>query len=259
MGLASFAAHASISISNGSQVYTQNFDTLATTGTTNTWSNDSTLSGWNLFNKANAAITSYTADTGALNTGNFYSYGATGSSDRALGGLASSGVYFGSPASGALAGWIAANFTNNSGQILNGFSLSFVGEQWRNGGNATSQSMVMEYGFGSSFTTVSTWNTTVSSFSWASPVATLTAAAVDGNVAGLVSGIGGTIATNWNANDTLWLRWIENNDTGNDHGLAIDNISFTSGTVVSAVPVPGAIWLFGSALLGMIGFKRRKV
>ena len=28
---------------------------------------------------------------------------------------------------------------------------------------------------------------------------------------------------------------------------------------VAAVPVPGAIWLFGSALLGMIGFKRRKV
>ena len=28
---------------------------------------------------------------------------------------------------------------------------------------------------------------------------------------------------------------------------------------IAAVPVPGAIWLFGSALLGMIGFKRRKV
>jgi len=26
---------------------------------------------------------------------------------------------------------------------------------------------------------------------------------------------------------------------------------------VSAVPVPGAVWLFGSALLGLLGFKRR--
>lgn len=31
-----------------------------------------------------------------------------------------------------------------------------------------------------------------------------------------------------------------------------------SSTVVPSVPVPGAIWLFGSAMVGLIGFNRRK-
>jgi hypothetical protein len=31
----------------------------------------------------------------------------------------------------------------------------------------------------------------------------------------------------WQAGQTLWLRWIERNDSGNDHALAIDNFSLT--------------------------------
>ena len=27
---------------------------------------------------------------------------------------------------------------------------------------------------------------------------------------------------------------------------------------ISAVPIPGAVWLFGSGLLGLLGFKKRK-
>ncbi len=34
--------------------------------------------------------------------------------------------------------------------------------------------------------------------------------------------------------------------------------AYTSSTVVSAVPVPAAVWLFGSGLLGLIGVARRK-
>jgi hypothetical protein len=33
---------------------------------------------------------------------------------------------------------------------------------------------------------------------------------------------------------------------------------FTIDTTVAAVPVPGAVWLFGSALAGLIGYGRRK-
>jgi hypothetical protein len=35
----------------------------------------------------------------------------------------------------------------------------------------------------------------------------------------------------WNAGDTLWLRWVERNDAGNDHGLAIDNFELATGIV----------------------------
>lgn len=36
------------------------------------------------------------------------------------------------------------------------------------------------------------------------------------------------------------------------------NYDFTSMTIVSAVPVPAAVWLFGSGLLGLAGFARRR-
>jgi hypothetical protein len=40
--------------------------------------------------------------------------------------------------------------------------------------------------------------------------------------------------------------------------IAYDNEEFyVSGIEVSAVPVPAAVWLFGSALLGFVGLSRR--
>ncbi|MEP0925408.1 cadherin-like domain-containing protein [Leptolyngbya sp. ST-U4] len=218
---------------NGS--YSQNFDSLLTSGTTNTWTNDTLLPGWLLFNSSGTTITTYAAGTGTGNTGSFYSFGPTTGTmtDRALGGLGSGATYFGSPASGAIAGWIAFGATNTSESTFSSFTLSFDGEQWRNGGNTSAQPMVLEYGFGSSFNTVTTWIAPGSNFDWSSPIATASAAAVDGNGAGLVSGRGGTISTSWAPSDTLWVRWIERNDAGNDHGLAIDNFSLTASSFTS--------------------------
>ena len=125
-----------------SSSYSQNFDSLASSGTALSWTNDVTLPGWFLFRQpANGpvAITSYAADSGSGNSGNFFSYGSTNASDRALGGLGSGGNYFGSPGSGDVAGWIALALTNNSGTTINALDLSFNGEQWRNGGNASAQ------------------------------------------------------------------------------------------------------------------------
>ena len=36
------------------------------------------------------------------------------------------------------------------------------------------------------------------------------------------------------------------------------NLEIDSVSAVSAVPVPAAIWLFGTALVGLVGFSRRK-
>ena len=159
--------------------------------------------------------------------------------------MASGGAYFGSPASGAIAGWIAASFTNASGNALSGFTLNFDGEQWRNGGNASAQTMVLEYGYGASFATVSSWVAPGGTFDWASTFNSATAAAVDGNVAGLVANRGGTVNAAWNAGDTLWVRWRDTNDVGNDHGLAIDNVSFIAGQV-AVVPEPDGLALLAA-------------
>jgi hypothetical protein len=209
--------------------YAQNFDSLALSGTNVAWSNGSTLPGWYLFRQPvqGTAITAYSASDGSSNSGSFYSYGAGSSGERALGGLGSGGTYFGSPASGNIAGWIAFAATNETGADIGSITLAFDGEQWRNGGNTSAQAMVLEYGFGDSFDAVTAWSAPGGSFDWTSPVATSTAAAVDGNVAGKVAGRGGVLnSLDWNPGETIWIRWVERNDSGNDHGLAIDNVSF---------------------------------
>ncbi|MFZ4575231.1 MAG: PEP-CTERM sorting domain-containing protein [Phycisphaerales bacterium] len=236
--------------------YSQNFDSLTTATTSQPWTNDTTLTGWNLFRRTAAgdatpvAITSYTGGDGGTNAGSFYSFGSAGSSERAFGSTGSGGTYFGSPASGVVGGWIAVALENSTGAALSSFTVGFNGEQWRNGGNTAAQPMVLEYGFGLSFNSVATWTAPGANFDWSSVVNATAAAAVDGNAAGLVAGRGGTISNvTWNPGENLWIRWTERNDTGNDHGLAIDNFSF------SAIPTPGSLAL---AAMGLFGMARRR-
>lgn len=251
--LAAHIASGAIPITSTSFTYSQNFDTLANTGTSNTWTNNSTLTGWSLFISSGAAPTTYIGNNGSSTSGSFYSYGSTDSSDRALGGLGSGGGYFGSPSAGNVAGHIVFAMTNNTGASLATITFEFDGEQWRNGGNTAAQTMVLEYGFGTTFATVASWIAPGGSFNWTSPVATTSPAAVDGNVAGLVADKGGTLSNlNWANGATLWIRWVELNDPNNDHGLAIDNFAVTA---VTAVPEPGAELLGG---LGMLALLRRR-
>ncbi len=254
LALALAPAHAAVTITSPAFSYSQTFDTLASSGTANAWADDSTLAGWSLVNSIGAAVPTYATDN-TSNTGGFRSFGDSGSSERAFGGVASGGAYFGSPASNAVAGWIAVAFTNGTGAALAGFGVTFNGEQWRNGGNTNAQTLVLEYGYGSAFSSVTSWTAPGGSFDFTSPVVGATAATVAGNSAGLVSGLGGSIIAPWAAGDTLWLRWVERNDIGNDHGLAIDDLRFS----VSAVPEPGALALMlaGLAAVGFVARRRR--
>ncbi len=53
----------------------------------------------------------------------------------------------------------------------------------------------------------------------------------------------------------VWLAfWLDNGD--NDIGK-FDNV-LVMGDAIPAVPVPAAVWLFGSGLLGLVGVARRK-
>ncbi|MDP2008317.1 MAG: PEP-CTERM sorting domain-containing protein [Rubrivivax sp.] len=249
-------AHAEISVTSAAFTYGESFDSLTTTtGTAVAWANDSTLAGWSLFTKDGNPITTYGADNGGSNTGSFRSYGSTGSAERALGGAASGGAYFGSPATGAVAGWIAAAFTNNSGSTLGGFSVAYDGEQWRNGGNASAQTMVMEYGFGTSFGSVALWTAPGGMADFSSPVVGTTAGAVDGNALGLLTGLGTSVGSlDWAPGETLWVRFTERNDAGADHGLAVDNFAFSVGVVPE--PQTWALMLAGAAALGFMVRRR---
>src|SRR4051812_19759923 len=69
---------------------TQTFDSLSNTGTTNAFSNGTTITGLFAFRSVGpAAETNYRADNGGSNTGAIYSYGTTAATERAFGSAAS--------------------------------------------------------------------------------------------------------------------------------------------------------------------------
>lgn len=253
---ATVTAQGAINVTSSSDVYQQTFDTLANAGTPG-WTNDATLPGWSLFRQPapGVAITAYSVDNGGSNAGAFKSFGTTASAERAFGGVGSGAAYFGSPASNTLAGWMAVAFTNATGGSRSGFSIGFDGEQWRNGGNTSAQSMVLEYGFGGDFGTVAAWTAPGGGFNWTAPITGASASALDGNApANRVSGVGGAVLTPWAAGNTLWVRWVEHNDTGSDHGLAIDNFSLS----VTAVPEPETYAMMLAGLVGVAAMARRR-
>lgn len=114
--------------------YTQDFDALATSGTTNEWDNLAwPLPAWSAFAKT-TLVTSYRTGTGTGTAVGLYSFGAD--ADRSLGSLTSSS---GNPLLYGLA------FTNATEQAVTNLSISFTAEQWRVGANADAHTLTFEY------------------------------------------------------------------------------------------------------------------
>ena len=155
---------------------TENFDTLASAGTGIAWADNSTIPGWY------STRTAYNSGTGSSNTGALYSFGVAGTNpvtDRALGSVASGGT-------GTV--FQAARLTNNTGGAITSLDVSYTGEQWRNGGNATAHTLTFQYQVAAPGRhhrrqhSGDGW-TTVPALSFTGPVAGATAATLDGNAA----------------------------------------------------------------------------
>jgi uncharacterized protein len=196
--------------------YFQDFDSLSTTNTT--WTDNQTIPNWY------SSRTLINAGTGSSNTGSLYSFGAASNSDRALGSVASGST-------GSI--FYGARFVNDTGTTLTSLSISYIGEQWRNGGNTTPHTLDFAYQIGATSINSGTW-ADVDSLDFTSAIATSTAGALNGNDnSNRVSVSGNITGFSLAPGEEIWLRWSDVNDAGNDHGLGIDNLQ------VSAEALPG--------------------
>ena len=250
------SSEAAIVYASAGSSYSQNFNSLAASGASNAWANDSTLAGWHAV-QTGATPSSwsvYQAANGSAAQGALLSIGTGTNSDRALGGQNANTT---APAVTDML--YALQVTNSTGGILSSFTLGYTLEQWRFVQNEIVDKMTLQYqvfsaGSGS-ITAASGW-TTVASLSPNAPVVSSAAsAAIDGNASGNRVSVADTVAVSWDAGSELWLRWVDTSSGINAAAGAtramfgIDDVSF------SAVPEPSAMLLGG---LGLIGLLRRR-
>jgi len=205
-----------VSLTTIGSAATQNFDTLSNTAGSTT--NNLTITGWFMTETGGGARDNeqYGVDTGASNTGDTYSYGAAGNTERALGGYRS----------GTLIPLFGACFTNNSGQTIRTLNIAYTGEQWRLGTISRTDQINFEYSLNATDLNTGTW-TAQPSLNFVSPT-TVTVGAKDGNAAANRTALNSAISGLSIANGaTFWIRWTDTDATSADDGLAVDDFSLT--------------------------------
>jgi DNA/RNA endonuclease G (NUC1)/fibronectin type 3 domain-containing protein len=214
---------AQVSLTSLGTPVTQNFDSLANTGTP-TWTDNTTLPGWYAqFVAVSTNPTTYATGTGSSTGGAIYSFGSAASTERAFGSVSSAtpgDIYFG------------VRLANNTGGTITSLAIAYTGEQWRNGGNTTQQKLAFQYqvvnaGAVTDANTPTTGWTALTALDFVGPIATATAGALDGNATANRASISSTLSVTVNPGQEVWFRWLDINDAGNDHGLAIDDLSVT--------------------------------
>jgi hypothetical protein len=253
--------------------YLQDFNTLplspenTSLQTTIPWTDNSTSSGtqtsilgWYLYHPISQTEGGISGrqrlriTPGTSTTGSFYSFGSTSSSDRALGSLGSNTMSNEGDSMHA-----AVRINNNTGLTLTDFTVTYNGEQWRNGGSGSANSLLFAYSLDATpanfFTNTATF-TSVAALNFTSPVVSATGAAVDGNNAGRVNGITATVSgISWAPGTDLWLRWSDVNNLLADDGIGIDDLTFSA---IQVIPEPSGFALAGLGIASLLIFRRRK-
>ncbi len=197
---------------------TQNFDTLANTGT----ANDLTINGWYLNEVGTSASNNgqYNTGTGSGTGGDVYSFGAASGTERA----------FGTLLSGTLAPSIGAQYTNNTGSTITGLDISYLGEMWRLGQNTVGRAADrLDFQFSTDATSLATgtW-VDANALDFSSPVLTGTVGPLNGNDAANQTAVSGSLTLSIPNGASFWIRWTDSDIApGSDDGLAVDNVSVT--------------------------------
>ncbi|MGB4960491.1 MAG: hypothetical protein WBO36_13510, partial [Saprospiraceae bacterium] len=208
----SLSTFGQININSPTFTYPQDFNTLASTGTSATLP-----AGWALSETGSGANTTYSAGTGSGTGGDTYSFGSSGSSERALGGLQT----------GTLIPTFGASFTNNSGGVITYITINYTGEQWRLGTTGREDRLDFQYSTTATSLTDGTW-IDANGLDFVAPVTGPSAGSLDGNLNVNRTPVSLTITGLSIANGaTFWVRWVDINASNSDDGLAIDDFTLT--------------------------------
>jgi len=192
------------------------------------------LSGWFGWGAAEAK---FGASDGDQTTGGMISFGLPGSSNRALGLLATSST-------GPTA--LAARLINGTGATLDHISLQFTGELWRQ----SDLPKTLEFYYLVDTTGTNAFSTNATALLPSLNVAFPTDSTASGGLA--VDGTSplnqtnlsvlGQAITSWPPGAALWLIWEMADSSGKAQGLAIDNLRFSAWSdSMNSAPVLGAI------------------
>jgi trimeric autotransporter adhesin len=224
--------------------YSENFDepSLSKTAATGYWTGTTQApvpgtSGWDGVRiGGTGSAMNYAVNDGSSNAGAIYSHGSTASTERALGSLAS----------GANTGAVGVELVNNTGSPITQVSISYVGEFWR---SSTTSQNVLTFGYevgasGSTSYLSSGTASALAALDLVGPAPVQTNGALDGNLLANQANFSSSINLLLPVGQSLYLRWSDFNDIGNDAGLAIDNFQLT----FSQVPEPSSLTLAATAL-----------
>lgn len=260
---AALRADAAISYTTMGSLYSENFDGLPTNMAGNNASiqanalysdgwqddvdfatspqNDVSVLGWHLYHP----LTPSGGEDGVnnhqrlrngqgANTGAFWLFGPSASDpDKSLGSVGATTV-----AANGESMFYGLQLINNTGQTLNRFTLTYNGEQWRDGQSPSAETLLFDYSLSASDLLWTTQNptplfTAAPQLDFTSPVfggTTTTGDAVDGNGAGRLNDVTATITGfSWEPGAELWLRWGDPQlASSSDDGLSIDDVRFTA-------------------------------
>jgi hypothetical protein len=241
------AAQAAVSFTG--PVITENFDGMPTTTQTGFLAATKVTVPGTIFEAVDtdgAGSPPLTADDGSSNAGGIHSHGNAGSAERALGTIASASAI---PAFGL-------EVINGGAFPMDSITYRFTQENWR---SSTSTLNVINAAYFTGAAGIATYLTDtgftdVNAIDLNGPAPVTSNGALDGNNAANQVSLFVTInfATPVPVGNSVYLRFTDANDVGNDAALAIDNFNVT-GTFV--VPEPTSLAALG--LLGLVAGRRR--